>query len=131
VLSAILVTFRQRYDPSRCWTRFVPLGSYHIPSLFSKPGRHHDLGALHPPTQHNHSRYGARSALHPEATGAVGAPWLQFGRDLDVPHRFWQLPTVPSHGPVQVGGCAPVLFEACAETLETLRFYASDASVGE
>ena len=30
-----------------------------------------------------------------------------------------------------VRGCAPVLFEACAETLETLRFSAEDASVGE
>jgi hypothetical protein len=29
-----------------------------------------------------------------------------------------------------VGGCAPVLFEACADTLETLRFYATDPSVG-
>jgi hypothetical protein len=31
----------------------------------------------------------------------------------------------------KVRGCAPVLFEACAETLETLRFYAPEASVGE
>jgi hypothetical protein len=31
----------------------------------------------------------------------------------------------------RVGGCAPVLFEACAETLETLRFYATDPLVGE
>jgi hypothetical protein len=30
-----------------------------------------------------------------------------------------------------VRGCAPVLFEACADTLETLRFSAEDASVGE
>ena len=29
-----------------------------------------------------------------------------------------------------VGGCAPLLFEACAETLETLRFHAAD-EVGE
>ena len=29
------------------------------------------------------------------------------------------------------GGCAPALFEACAETLETLRFYAADVSAGE
>ena len=28
----------------------------------------------------------------------------------------------------RVEGCAPVLFEACAETLETLRFYATDDS---
>ena len=31
----------------------------------------------------------------------------------------------------RVGGCAPILFEACAETLETLRFYATDNLVGE
>jgi hypothetical protein len=31
----------------------------------------------------------------------------------------------------EVGGCAPVLFEACAETLDTLRFSAADAPVGE
>jgi hypothetical protein len=31
----------------------------------------------------------------------------------------------------RVGGCAPILFEACAETLETLRFYVVDASAGE
>ena len=31
----------------------------------------------------------------------------------------------------RVGGCAPVLFEACTETLETLRFYATDVSAGE
>jgi hypothetical protein len=31
----------------------------------------------------------------------------------------------------RVGGCGPVLFEACAETLEMLRFYAADTSVGE
>jgi hypothetical protein len=31
----------------------------------------------------------------------------------------------------EVGGCAPVLFKACAETLDTLRFYAADAPVGE
>jgi hypothetical protein len=31
----------------------------------------------------------------------------------------------------RIGDCAPVLFEACAETLETLRIYATDASVGE
>jgi hypothetical protein len=31
----------------------------------------------------------------------------------------------------KVGGCKPALFEACAGTLETLRFYATDASVGE
>ena len=31
----------------------------------------------------------------------------------------------------RVGGCAPVLFEACAGTLETLRFYAADTLIGE
>jgi hypothetical protein len=31
----------------------------------------------------------------------------------------------------RTGGCAPVLLEACAGTLETLRFYVADASVGE
>jgi hypothetical protein len=31
----------------------------------------------------------------------------------------------------KVGGCVPVLFEACAETLETLRFRVAGASVGE
>ena len=31
----------------------------------------------------------------------------------------------------RVGGCAPALFEACAGTLETLRFHPTDASVGE
>jgi hypothetical protein len=31
----------------------------------------------------------------------------------------------------KVGECAPVLFEACAETLETLRFYTRDVSAGE
>ena len=31
----------------------------------------------------------------------------------------------------RVGGCAPVLFEACTETLEALRFYVADTSVGE
>ena len=31
----------------------------------------------------------------------------------------------------QVAGCAPVLLEACAETLETLRFYVTDDSVGK
>ena len=31
----------------------------------------------------------------------------------------------------RVGSCAPVLFEACAETLEALRFYVADTSVGE
>jgi hypothetical protein len=30
----------------------------------------------------------------------------------------------------RVGRCAPVLFEACADTLETLRFYAIDPSFG-
>jgi hypothetical protein len=30
-----------------------------------------------------------------------------------------------------VGSCALVLFEACAKTVETLRFYAADALVGE
>jgi hypothetical protein len=30
-----------------------------------------------------------------------------------------------------VGHCAPVLFEACAETLETLRFYAKGSLIGE
>ena len=32
---------------------------------------------------------------------------------------------------LKVGGCASALFEACAETLETLRFYAVDTSVRE
>ena len=31
----------------------------------------------------------------------------------------------------RVGGCAPVLFEACAKTLETLRFHATDGPGGE
>jgi hypothetical protein len=31
----------------------------------------------------------------------------------------------------RVGGCAPVLFEACAGTLETLRFCATDTLIGE
>ena len=31
----------------------------------------------------------------------------------------------------RVGGCAPIMFEACAETLEKLRLYAVDGSVGE
>ena len=31
----------------------------------------------------------------------------------------------------RVGDCAPVLFEACAGTLETLRFHATDGSSGE
>jgi hypothetical protein len=31
----------------------------------------------------------------------------------------------------RVGGCAPIMFEACAETLEKLRLYAADGSVGE
>jgi hypothetical protein len=31
----------------------------------------------------------------------------------------------------KVGECAPVLFDACADTLETLRFYATDPSFGE
>ena len=31
----------------------------------------------------------------------------------------------------KAGGCVPVLFEACADTLETLRFYATDPSFGE
>ena len=31
----------------------------------------------------------------------------------------------------RVGRCAPVLFEACADTLETLRFHAADTLVGE
>jgi hypothetical protein len=31
----------------------------------------------------------------------------------------------------KVGGCAPILFEACAETLETLRFLATDGLGGE
>ena len=30
----------------------------------------------------------------------------------------------------KVGTCAPILFEACAETLETLRIYPTDVSVG-
>jgi len=30
-----------------------------------------------------------------------------------------------------VAGCAPILWEACAETLETLRFYATDWSIGK
>ena len=31
----------------------------------------------------------------------------------------------------KVGSCAPILFKACAETLETLRFYTSDDSVSK
>ena len=31
----------------------------------------------------------------------------------------------------RVGGCAPVLFKACAKTLDTLRLYAADGLVGE
>ena len=31
----------------------------------------------------------------------------------------------------RVGGCAPILFEACAETLETLRLHATDSQNGE
>jgi hypothetical protein len=31
----------------------------------------------------------------------------------------------------RVGGCTPVLFEACAETLESLRFYATDGLTSE
>ena len=32
---------------------------------------------------------------------------------------------------LKVEGCASGLFEACSETLETLRLYVVDASVGE
>ena len=31
----------------------------------------------------------------------------------------------------RVGGCTPILLEACAETMETLRFYGVDTSHGE
>jgi hypothetical protein len=38
---------------------------------------------------------------------------------------------VPSHGPVGGWGLCAHLFEACAETLDTLRFHTADPSVGE
>jgi hypothetical protein len=80
----------------------------------------------------NLPRCRARSVLHPEAARAVS------GSSVSGSVEVWTSLVASSGGLrfrymdlYRVGGCAPVLFEACAETLETLRFNATDGPGGE
>jgi hypothetical protein len=125
-LSAISVIFRRRYDPSRFSSRVAPLDNYQISSLFFKPGRHQDLAVFHTPNvtilvPFSAPRLRGRLVVYDFDSVETRTRLITVGGGLWF--HFMEL--------LKVGGCASALLEAYAETLEILRFYAVNTSVGE
>ena len=66
-------------------------------------------------------RLRGRLVLHHVASVETWTPFIASGSG----------PQFHSMDLCRIGGCAPVLFGSCAETLEMLRFYVADPAVGE
>jgi len=118
---------RQRYDPSHCPIHTaVPPNNYHISSPFFQIWNTHK----YPPDTTTPER-----DLTPFSTPNLRGQLVLCDSNWA---ETWTCLTTSCGGPRfhhmelrECASCAPVLFEACAETLETLRFSARDSSLSE
>ena len=103
------------WDP-RCTPRQL---SYFL--SFFKPRQYRNPADSHIRIQCNHPRHRTRSVFGVEISGAFDTSRISLGRNLEEPCCFVWWPTVRPYEHEKVVDHAPILLEACAKTLETLR----------